>query len=130
VIETGIISLLNNSFQVASLCGSRIFPDPMPENEVYPAITYMMIGARPDPTLDTSGYQRHRVEFRCRAENALEAIGLREALRNTLEGYNGVLTDGTFLQDVQFINLMDSFVENPRLYERTIEFYFFFCFPN
>jgi hypothetical protein len=82
------------------------------------------------PRSTLRGYQRHRIEFRCRAENALEAIGLREALRHTLEGYNGVLTDGTFLQDVQFINLMDSYVENPRLYERTIEFYLFFCFPN
>jgi hypothetical protein len=130
VIETGIISLLNSSFAVTSLCGSRIFPDPMPENEVYPAITYMMIGARPDPTLDTSGYQRHRIEFRCRAENALQAIGLREALRHTLEGYNGPLTDGTLLQDVQFIQLADNYIDNPRLYVRMIEFYLFFCFPN
>jgi hypothetical protein len=55
VIETGIFSLLSTTSAITSLCGSRIFPDPMPEDEVYPAITYAMIGARPDPTLDTSG---------------------------------------------------------------------------
>lgn len=102
----------------------------MPDNPEYPAITYSIIGARPEPTLRTSGYQRYRVEFRCRDKVALNASTLREALREALEGYNGVLTDGTFLQDAQFIQLMDGYLDNPRVYVRMIEMYLFFCFPN
>jgi hypothetical protein len=130
MIEDGLVDLLTGSAAVSAICQNNITPEPLPQNSPLPAITYSFTGAHPDPTFKTSGFQRHRIEFKCRAETGTQASRLRETLRQTLEGYSGVLSDGTFLQDVQFCELADGYQEDARTFVRPIEFYLFFCFSN
>ena len=130
MIDEGLFYLLSHTTAITSICGTRIYPSAFPPDPTYPAISYKLIGARPDPTLSTPGYQRFRYEFDCRAVDAVVAGDLRQALRQTLEGYNGLLNDGTFLQDGQFIQTVDDFADDPRVYRRMIEIYLFFNFSN
>lgn len=127
MIEAGLFGLLSVTPAITSL-GAKIYPVVRPTGAAYPCITYKMIAAKPGPTLDTSGFQRWRVEFNCFSDTFSVAASLRAALRSTLEGFNGVLSDGTLLQDAQFIQLGDDFEDDPRIYCLIVEFYLFFNF--
>jgi hypothetical protein len=116
MIDVGIFHLLSATAAITSLCEGRIYPTILPPGPTLPALTYRMISAKPSPTLTTSGFQRWRMQCDCFAETEAQAVGLREALRSTLEGYNGVLSDGTFLQDAQFVQLSDSFQDDASLH--------------
>lgn len=133
MIEAGLFYLLSHTAAITSICGTnptRVYPGNFPTGPSYPAMAYKIIGTRPGPTLDTSGMQRLRMEFECRAADALTASTMREALRELLEGYRGLLNDGTLLQDGQLIQMMDGYVDDPRVYVRMIEFYLFFNFSS
>lgn len=126
MINAGLFALLSTTSAISSICGTRIYPVVRPTGATYPALTYKLIAAKPSPTLQTSGYQRWRIEFNCFAGTYDQAAALRAALRSTLEGFNGILGDGTFLQDAQFIQLGEDFEDDPRIYCLMIEFYLFF----
>lgn len=126
MIDAGLFTLLSTTSAITALCGTRIYPVTFPTGPTYPAMAFKWIGAKPNPTLRNSGYQRWRMEFECRDHTYALALAMRGALRSTLEGYNGVLSDGTFLQDAQFVQLRDDFEDDPRVYCCTIEFYLFF----
>jgi hypothetical protein len=130
MIDVGIFQLLSTTAAITSLCETRIYPTVLPTGPTLPAVTYRMISAKPSPTLTTSGFQRWRMQCDCFAETRAQAAGLREALRSTLEGYNGVLSDGTFLQDAQFVQLSDDFQDDARVYRCLIEFFLSFNFTS
>lgn len=128
MIETGLFSLLSTTSAITTLCGTRIYPFVLPTDPTYPCVLYKWIGAKPDPTMDTSGFQRWRMEFDCFAQTPASAIALRSAIRQALEGHRGRLTDGTYLQDAQFTQLGDFFEDDARIPRAMIEFFLFFNF--
>jgi hypothetical protein len=130
MIEQGLWQLLSTTGAITTLCGTRIYPAVLPTDPTYPCVLYKMIAAKPSPTMATSGFQRWRIEFDCFANTYLSAASLRSALRSTLEGYRGTLSDGTYLQDAQFIQLGDMFEDDARVYRAMIEFYLFFDFST
>lgn len=130
MIEQGLWHLLSTTTAITALCKTRIYPVILPTDPTYPCALYKTIAAKPSPTMDTSGFQRWRVEFDCFAYAYMDAAALRSALRSTLEGYRGVLSDGTSLQDCQFIQLGDMFEEDARVYRCMVEFYLYFDFSN
>lgn len=130
MIEQGLWQLLSTTSAIASLCGTRIYPVTLPTGPAYPCVLYKTIAAKPSPTLQTSGYQRWRIEFDCFAETYAGAAAVRSALRSTLEGFRGTLNDGTYLQDAQFIQLGDMFEDDARVYRCMVEFYLFFDFSS
>jgi Protein of unknown function (DUF3168) len=129
VIEAGLFALLSTTGAITSL-GATIYPVVRPPSPVYPCISYKLIAAKPSPTLQTSGYQRWRIEFNCFATTYAQGVALRAALRSTLEGFRGTLNDGTYLQDAQFIQLSDDYEDEPRIYCCMDEFYLFFNFGS
>jgi hypothetical protein len=74
--------------------------------------------------------QRDRYQFDVYAETKAVATTLRDAVRQVLNGYNGVLSDGTFLQNAWLINKMSSYSDDPRIYKSTMEFYVLYNFSN
>jgi hypothetical protein len=130
VIEDGLFNLLSTSTQIAALCKTRIYPVLLPTAPTYPAVRYQIISATPRPTLDTSGFQRWRIQFDCFGANYSDAASLRGALMKLLNGYQGVLSDGTNLQNVEFIQLMETFADDARTYKCSVEFYLYFCFSS
>jgi hypothetical protein len=130
MIEAGLYTLLSTAAAVTAITGQNIFPDEVPKNPTYPALEFRIITETPDPTMDTSGYQRLRFEFTCKAATPSVAAALAGALRKLLEGYNGALSDGTFLQDAQFADFRGGYDRDALVYLRTIEFFLFFNFSS
>jgi hypothetical protein len=130
MIEAGLFNLLSTAPSVTALCGTRVYPDVRPEEPVYPLIVVKEIAGRANPTLDTSGMQRDRFQFDCYGSSKNDASLLRDALRKTLNGYNGLLSDGTLLQNAVLMNKTSSFSGTPRIYCCTYEFYLFYNFTN
>lgn len=130
MIEAGLFHLLSTAPSVSALCGTRIYPDVRPTDPTYPLIEYKEIGGRGSPTWDTSGMQRDRFQFDCFGKTKADAAALRDALRKTLNGYNGLLSDGTILQNAILIGKGSSYTEDPRIYSCTMEFYLLYNFTD
>ncbi len=130
MIDEGLWSLLANAVQVSTLCSTRIYPDLRPENPVYPLIVMKEISGIGRETFDTSGMQRDRYQFDCQAKTKGEAMNLRDAVRQVLNGYQGMLSDGTYLQNAWVIGKMGGYKDDPRIYEATHEFYVLYNFTN
>ena len=132
MIQTGIYSLITGFSSVSALIGTRLHPVTLKEAETLPAMTYQLVGGSSDPTLTTSGLQRLRVQFDCWGANYDDAAGLRKALIKELNGYRGLLSDGTYLQNADLIGSIgvDYFEDVPRQYRCMVEFYFYFVFPS
>jgi hypothetical protein len=101
-----------------------------PTGPTYPLIEFKEIAGKANPTWDTSGMQRDRFQFDCYGERKSDAALLRDALRKTLNGYNGLLSDGTLLQNAILINKGSSYSDDPRIYSCTLEFYLLYNFTN
>lgn len=129
MIKAGLFHLLSTTPAITTLCAT-IYPDLRPTSPLYPLIEYKGISLKSSPTMDTSGMQRDRYQFDCWARDSPAAEQLRDVLRQTLNGYRGVLSDGTYLQNALLTNMLDSYTDVPRIYCATIEFYLFYNFTN
>lgn len=130
MIEAGLFNLLSTTPAIEAICQTRIYPVVLPEEPTYPAATYQMISARAEPTFETSGFQRWRIQFDCFGVAYPDASGLRDALIKALNGYQGVLSDGTILQNADFIQLTDYFYDQARIFRCMVEFHLYFTFSN
>lgn len=130
MIDTGLYTLLSTAPLITALCDTRIYPDVRPILAKYPLIEFKEITGRGDPTFETSGLQRDLYQFDCYGETKKDAALLRDALRQTLNGYTGLLSDGTLLQNADITNKMTNYSDNPRLFCCTLEFHLFYDYPN
>jgi hypothetical protein len=132
MILEGIVSLIMaQGSGVSALIGSRVYPELLPENPQLPAITYYISGGTAEPTFEGSGMQKLRVHFDCHALTYGQAIAAREALRKLLNGAQGLLPDGTFLGNAQYIGPVDSpFGRTARQFRLGAEFYLFYNFND
>lgn len=111
---------------------ARVHPVLLPENEPLPAITYQVVGGSSEPTFETSGWQRLRLQvdvfgpYSRGRDGYRAASGIRETLVAALDGYAGVLSDGTMLQQVEYIQPIDGFQQDARQYRCGVEFYLYF----
>lgn len=130
-LPAGIFSLLTANAAVSALIASRVYPVLLPEDPTLPAICYKLIGGRSDATLSTSGMQRTRLEINCYGADYDGASALRTAVIKALEGYQGALSDGTFLQNADLVSPgTDFFEDEPRQYRCMVEFYLLYTFQN
>lgn len=127
MIEVGLVALLQADADMAALVGTRIYPVLLPPNQgqdgVYPALTYQLAGGKSDPSYDTSGLITLRMQFDAWGDKYSDASITRKTLVQVLNGYRGALPDGTFLEDAQYIQPMDYFVDKLLLYRCAVEFY-------
>lgn len=130
MIDAGLWHLLSTTAAITAICKTRIYPIILPPDPTWPAMTYQIIAATPEPTLDTAGFQRWRLQFDCWANTYADAASLRAALIRTLNGYQGTLSDGTLLQDAEFIQVTDFFADDARVYRCMVEFYLYFTFSS
>src|SRR5581483_12336771 len=123
MITQGIFNLLSQDAQISALIGQRIIPVLLPEACDLPAVTYQIVGGSSSPTFQTSGMQRLRMQFDCFGKNYSDATLTRDAIRKLLNGYQGLLSDGTFLQNADLIQSVDFFENEALIYRCMIEFY-------
>ena len=130
MIEQGLYSLLSADATISAMVGDRISPVLLPEGSPMPAMTYQVTRGSGDPTFDTSGLIKLYMQFDCFGTDYSDAAQLRKALVMLLNGYQGVLSDGTDLQLAQFQQPIDYYEKDVRQYRCAVEFFFLFDFPR
>jgi len=140
MILAGIVALIVQAGSgLEAITANRIFPVTLPENVGaaaytggFPAIVYKVISVTPDPTFDTSGLQRMRIQFDCygvgtaTASGYAVASGVREALVDLLDGLHGRLPDTSWLEGALLVDYQDGFMNAARQYVAITEFYLLF----
>lgn len=129
-LADGIFALLSGESTISAVVADRIYPLLLPEGVALPAITFQAAGGRSMPTLATSGMQQPRIQIDVFGATYEDADAGRLALRKFLNGYQGTLADGTYLQNVDLIQQSDTYEEYPRQFRCMLEFYFYFDFSS
>jgi hypothetical protein len=129
MIQAGIYSLLTADPGVSTIVGTRVFPPPLTEQTEMPCVLYSFVGGSSTATFATAGMQRLRMQLDCWAADYDAAAALREAVVRALNGYQGQLSDGTFLSNAFMVNPgIDFFEDDSREVRCMVEFYLLFDF--
>jgi hypothetical protein len=119
VIENLFYSLLTSSVPISGACGSNIWPLVLPNSPTLPAITYSFVGGTANPTFNTSGLTRYRVEVNCYGKSYTDAYTLRSAVKAALNGYSDAN------MTIEFMHPIDFFDHEVSVYRCAAEFYLF-----
>ena len=116
MLEVGLVALLNSSQAVKVLNNGRIYPLLIPANSVLPCITYQLISTIPEYCCDgPTGFTKSRIQIDTWANDYLDSKNLADAVRQTLDGYTGTLSDGTRVFSIMRDNATDLNDEDSRL---------------
>ena len=63
------------------------YPLVIPEGSTLPAAAYTFVGGTANPTFNTSGLTRYRVEVSCYGQTYSDAVTLRSTVKTALNGY-------------------------------------------
>lgn len=129
MLEAGIYLLLTTEPSIAVSVGDRVSAV-LTDSKCLPAITFHVVGGSSDPTFETSGLQRLRIQFDVFGKGYLEAAKIRDDLRKFLNGYRGVTPDGTFVSNVDLIQHIDFFEDGARDFRCSSEYYFYFTYSS
>ncbi len=138
MIEAGLYALLAADAGVTALVAGRIFQGAAPDDlEQYPCIAYSLVGGSSDPTMQTPGMIRQRVEingFAAAAANgsspATVAAQIRAAAITALSGWQQTLGDGTNVTNAYLLNPGTDFVSEQRIFRCMCEFYVLYTLPT
>lgn len=91
-IGKGLYQYLMSKSTVTSLCGTRGYPEVLPQGATLPAFTYSEVDANSFDNIDgeSTGLRQTRLQVNCFSEKHSEAQELRERIRLVLQGYRGV----------------------------------------
>lgn len=128
MIESDLFTLLTHDAAIAALVASRVYPVQLAEDAALPALSYQIVSAVGEPTMETSGLQRWRLQLDCWGDTYADASTLRQQVALLLDGYQGDLASGVRLQNAQAMQRIDFFDDMPRVYRCMIEFYLWFDF--
>jgi hypothetical protein len=117
MIEQLLAAVLQAQAGITALCGARIYPLVLPTEPTLPAIDYSFIAGTSSPTLTTRGYKRYRVEINCWGTTYSDAVSLRSAVKDALDGYS----DGNM--SILLISPRDFFDNALLQYRAMAEFY-------
>jgi hypothetical protein len=138
VIEAGLNALLAGNAALASLVGGRVFQGAAPDDLAqYPCVAWSFVGGSGDPTFQSVGVIRQRVEinaFAALAANgnspATVASQIRAAVIAAVLGWKQVLGDGTSVLDAELLNPGTDMETADRIYRRLCEFYVLYTLNN
>jgi hypothetical protein len=124
---TGLYDLLKNEPTIAALVTDRVYPVILPTEPVMPCITYQIVGGSSQPTLTDAGLQKVRLQIDCWGLAYPDADAVRTAVVKFLSNKTAItLSDGTFLQGVQYISPLDFYASGDELFRCGAEFYLHF----
>jgi hypothetical protein len=133
MIREGLFALLRDNAGVAAIAAGRVFTIQAPDQaEVYPCVSYRYVGGGADPTLDTAGVIRQRIEVSAHSQNADEAAALLDALVIALIQWQPqTFPNGARLIDTNLINPGSDFEAGESRYFRCFcEFAVLYSLPN
>jgi hypothetical protein len=121
MIEQNIYTLLSTSVLITPLIGTRVYPLEIPQDPTLPALCYSFVGGSSTNTLTTTGIAKWRLQVDCYGDTYADAVTLRNAVVQTLNGYY----DATM--NVMLITPRDFFDHELLQYRATAEFYVLFA---
>jgi len=128
---TGLYQLLSGEATITALVGDRIEPIELSPGQTMPALTFKFVGGSSEPTFDTSGMQKRRVELNAYGSSALSADQVRTAVVKFLNGpWRVELADGSYLDSFELIAPLDFPEPDARRFRCMVELYAFFNFPS
>lgn len=103
---------LTSSATISGLVANRCYPDILPQNVTFPALTYSQVsGVRVRDLDGPTGRARLRVSISSWSQNYMQAHQLADAVRVLLDGYAGAV-DATSVGNVILDNELDLFEED------------------
>lgn len=127
-MQKGLVALVIADAGFIAAMGANLWPVLLPENTTVGA-TYQIVGGKDSPTFEGAGMQRVRLRFGCSAPTYAQADGGRKALRDLLDGFRGILTDGTFIHSSLWSQDIDFYDYEPRQFRCVSEYYIMFTLP-
>lgn len=92
MIEEDLVAWLKTRPLVNDLVLGRIYPMVLPQDPTFPALVYQRVSAvREESQSGPSGLAHPRIQFSCWGAEYPAAKRLSEALRKTLDGFNGTM---------------------------------------
>lgn len=83
--------LTTNPAATAAIVGPRVYPRILPESATLPAMVYSQLAAPHSCTLDNARYVEETFQLECTADDYKTAKQLAVAVRNDLEGFQGMM---------------------------------------
>lgn len=122
MLTDGVVAYLNTQVSVTGLVGDRIAPPPAPENLAqYPCIAYQQASYGAEITNDgPTGFSRARVVLDCFGIRKTDANAVADAVRKVLQAFAGDLPDGTTVNSIDIVNIVDGFQVGNRVHSRAV----------
>jgi hypothetical protein len=134
MIEVGIAQLIAANAAVQALIGSpaRLYPVLVPEDPTYPCASYQLISEVPRYLIDGSSAM-NQIRFQIDTwsgglQNAsyLTAKAVQAAIRAVLEGFTGLLSDGSHVAWIEVVSARDLYEQNARCYRTSTDYMIYF----
>ena len=124
MIEEGIVALLLADAGVTALIGRRITALILPQDSTcYPALTFQNIASLPPQfALDGTEVDMMRLQFDAFGRSYGEAKRVLNAVRNVLNAFAGVLSDGSRILFSYEAQSIDHFENNTKIYRSLSEY--------
>lgn len=122
MIEDGIVALLRADATVTGLIGNRIYPVIVPEPTVYPCLSYQVVSASPEATLDSSDRGSKRVQVDAWGTSYADCKRVLLAVRKVLHLFRGPLPDGTRALVIRHVLELDEFESDGRVYRSLADY--------
>ena len=110
----------------ASIVGNRIYPLKIPQNPIYPLITYQRIsGAKMQSLKGSTGKAHPRYQIDIWAKKYDDAVSIAHAATVALDGYKGTVL-GVEIKAINFITDRDFYEEAIDIHRRSVDFYIWY----
>jgi len=143
MVDAGLCALLSGNSVLTALLASAdgqpaIFAGDAPDDlAMYPCVSYAFVGGSADPTMQTSGMIRQRIEingFATLPSGSLSAGSVAAAIRSAViaavNGWQQLLSDGTNVSNAELLNPGTDFVSEDRIFRCMCEFYVYYTLPT
>jgi len=117
MLTNGVVAYLLTQTAITAIVNQSIQPIPAPEDlSQYPLITYQSPSDVSDNANDGPvGVATSRIVFDCKALRYLDARNLALVVKAALNGYSGILPDGTRVFLAESVNLVDRWEDGSRI---------------
>jgi hypothetical protein len=110
---TDFVSYLQNNSSISAIVGSRIYPQRLPQNVTYPAISFNQVSATRAFSLSgATGRSRRRITINCWATSEAGADAIATAVRRAISGWSGGWMRDSFVGSILLDNEYDFFEED------------------
>lgn len=91
MIEEGIVEYLTTYSPLVALQALRVWPDMLPQSPILPATVFLSISDPSAYSHTGETMKEQRFQFDCWATTPLEAIRLKNTIRQAFRGFKGML---------------------------------------